>query len=91
MKKQIPEHELNVCDLCERSGFLSECHVCGREFCLSHQGMVPATWGFTTICTECADRNDVQIICRSYAEQLALIYKARDKALKELAVGSESD
>ncbi len=84
MKKRIPECEVDVCDFCERAGFLEGCHVCGRQFCLSHQGMIPATWGFTTICTECADRDDVRSICENYAEQLTPIYIARDEVLKQL-------
>jgi hypothetical protein len=84
VKIRIPEYERDVCDFCKRAGCLQECHVCGREFCLSHQGIIPATWGFTTICIECADRDDVQMICQNYAEELTPIYISRDEALKQL-------
>lgn len=84
MKVTIPEKTTHVCDLCSRGGFLETCHACGQEFCLTCHGIVTSTWGFTTLCHMCADRDEVRKICERYAEKLTPLFKARDAALKRL-------
>ena len=84
MKTTIPEHSVDVCDLCKQTGVLASCHVCGREFCLSHRGIVPGSYGFTTLCIECADRDDVKAVCDQHTEQLVPIFQARNEALRQL-------
>lgn len=84
MKKYIAAQDVEVCDLCHQKGFLQSCDVCGREFCLTHEGHVGQTWGFTQICCECAEREDVVAVCRKFAEKLTPIFTARDKVLKRL-------
>ena len=80
-----PAQTVDVCDFCKREGqFLQSCDVCGREFCLIDEGTVTACWGFTQLCRECAGREDVQKICRKYADQLTPIYRKRKAALKRL-------
>ena len=55
--KHVPASEVHVCDFCGLEGYLRECWICGREFCLSDQGTVPQSYGFTTLCRDCgADR-----------------------------------
>jgi hypothetical protein len=85
MKKTIPQQEVHVCDLCGRDGYLLDCHVCGREFCLGDQGTVPQSWNFTQLCRECAHREDVQNLCITFAKKLTPIFSARNKALKQLS------
>lgn len=84
MKVTIAETTKHVCDLCSRGGYLETCRVCGREFCLTCQGMVNGSWGFTTLCRTCAECDDVQKICERYATKLTPIFKNRDAALKRL-------
>ncbi len=84
MKKTIPKKTVNVCDFCQHEGFLETCHVCGRQFCLSHQGIVGQSWGYTTLCHKCSERDDVQDVCCRYAKQLTPLFAERDDRLKRL-------
>lgn len=84
MKITEPAREVDVCDLCRSHSYLQDCDVCGKQFCLSCEGTVPQSWGFTQICRGCAERDDVKAICERYAEQLTPIYARRRSALKRL-------
>ena len=84
MRVLKPSDMVDVCDFCKREGFLVTCDVCEREFCLTCEGTVGQSWGFTRLCRECASREDVQEICRKYADQLTPIYQKRKAALKRL-------
>lgn len=84
MEITIPEKTQHVCDSCHRDGFLETCHVCGQEFCLTCQGTVAASWGFTTLCRVCSGRDDVEKICERFAKKMTPLFKSRDAALKRL-------
>lgn len=89
MKINKPAVELEVCDFCHGdsvhgTGFLQTCAACGREYCLSCEGHVGKSWGFTELCRQCADRMDVAEICAKYAAKLTPIFRARNRALKRL-------
>jgi hypothetical protein len=82
--KSIPAREARVCDFCGREALLNECWVCGREFCLTDEGTVQGSYGFTRICRDCADYRTVESICQRYARKLAPIFAERDRELKRL-------
>ena len=84
MRTTIPQKTVEVCDFCNREGYLRECHVCGRSFCLVDEGLVGQCWGFTKLCCECSQRDDVGKICERYAKRLAPLYRQRERALKRL-------
>lgn len=84
MRTTLPEKTVEVCDFCHREGYLKECDVCGRSFCLTHEGIVGQCWGFTTLCRECCHRDAVKEICARYAKRLTAIYRQRNAALKRL-------
>lgn len=86
MKITRPAKEVEVCDFCQSDSYLQECHVCHKKYCLVHDGLVAGSFGFTTICRDCARRVDVHVVCEKYAKRLAPIYKARNEALKRLPV-----
>jgi hypothetical protein len=84
MQVTIPEKTAEVCDFCHCEGPLQECHVCKRQFCISHSGFLGLSWGFLTLCRECVEREDVQRICERYAKQLTPIFQERNAVLKRL-------
>ena len=84
MKTTIPERTVEVCDFCQREGYLTKCWICDRQYCLTDNGVIPASYGFTDICRECARRKDVQTICDCYAAQMKPIFDKRRAALKRL-------
>ena len=86
MEVTKPARTVEVCDFCQREGYLQPCDVCGRMFCLTHKGTVAGSWGFTTLCTECAGREDVGIVCAEYAKRLTPIFEERRIALRALRV-----
>ena len=85
MKITKPQIEIEVCDLCGReAGYLLECTTCGKQYCLTCEGIVPKSWGYTNLCRKCSGRNDVKAVCQKYAEQLTPIFGNRNAALKRL-------
>jgi len=84
MKTTIPKRSIEVCDFCQHDGYLQRCDVCIRSFCLAHKGTVWQSWGFTQVCWECAQRDDVQAICDRYAKQVTPVFRKRNAALKRL-------
>ncbi len=84
MKKKIPAHQIEVCDICHRDGYLQKCIVCQGQYCISHGGTVMGSYGFVDCCTDCARRDDVNKICSKYSKKLTVIYKERQTALRKL-------
>jgi hypothetical protein len=84
MKIRKPAVDLEVCDFCQCDGYLQTCAACGRQYCLSDEGHVGKSWGFTELCRQCAGRMDVAEICAKYAAKLTPIFRARNRALKRL-------
>lgn len=84
MKKRIPAQTLEVCDFCHSDGYLQECWVCSRQFCLVHQGTVAGSYGFTRLCPECSSRDDVKAICDKWAKKLQRLFGQRDGELQAL-------
>lgn len=85
MKKKIPAHIIECCDCCERGDqYLTRCDVCGEKYCLTCQGVVCGSYGFTRLCRKCAELDEVTAICRKFAKLLTPIFVNRDEALKSL-------
>lgn len=85
MKTNLPARELEVCDFCHREGYLQDCWVCGKQFCLSDEGTVVGSFGFTKVCRVCSSRDDVQLVCGKFAKLIGPILRKRDAALKNLS------
>ena len=90
MKVTVPEKTIEACDYCQAEGFIKDCDVCNRQFCLSHEGTVMGSWGFTCICRDCARRDEVRQICEKHAENLTAVFRRRNDALKKLGAASPS-
>lgn len=84
MKIKKPAEEIEVCDHCQRGGYLETCIVCGRQHCLSCQGIIAGCWVGPKVCKECDDREDVRRVVARYAEQITPIIRKRTAALKRL-------
>lgn len=84
MKVTVPEKTVEVCDCCNREGFLQTCEVCQIAYCLTCEGLVIGSGGFTRLCRKCSERDEVKALCERYAEQLRPIYRKRSAALKRL-------
>ena len=78
--------EVTVCDLCKGEGFfLTECLVCGKEYCCSCEGLIPGCIVRPDVCLECDGlESKVQAICDKFAPRLAKSIKQRDQAIREL-------
>ena len=85
MKTTVPAKEIEVCDFCHRDGYLQNCWVCGRQFCLSDEGTVAGSFGFTKVCRACSLRDDVGLVCDKFAKLIAPILRKRDAALQRLS------
>jgi len=84
MKKTFLRKTIEVCDFCERPGFLQTCPVCNRQFCLTCRGIVGQCWVDLVICRGCEKREDVQRVSDKYAAEITPIIKRRLRALKRL-------
>ena len=84
MKKTIPEQILEVCDFCESTGYLQECIVCLKAFCLTCEGTIQGCWVGPQVCRECARRKDVRKVSDKHAKEITPIIKRRSRALKRL-------
>lgn len=84
MKIRIPAKTVEVCYICHHEGFLENCTVCKRKYCIVHESTVAGSYGFTHVCRNCGQRQDVQDVCQRYAERLTPIFNQRQTALKKL-------
>jgi len=84
MKISRPAVRVEVCDTCQREGFLQTCLVCGGRYCLTCSGRVAGCIVPADLCRECAKREDVEKIMERYAAKLTPIVKRRNAALKRL-------
>jgi hypothetical protein len=84
MKKEVTK-EIRICDVCERENtYLQKCIVCGKEYCLICQSIIPGCMISVGCCKVCADRDDVNEIVRKYAKPLSETKQQRDKELQAL-------
>ena len=91
MRITKPEREIEVCDRCQREGFLKTCPVCGAQFCLSCEGHVAMCWVSLGVCRACGGRKDVLALAARYAAKITPIIRARLAALEALPKEAESD
>jgi hypothetical protein len=86
-----PAKTIEVCDRCQvGTHCLQTCCVCRKRFCLTCEGSVAGSWGFTRLCRDCARRPDVQEVCAAAAKRLTPIFKDRDATLKKLPTTYQS-
>jgi hypothetical protein len=77
--RKIAEYEARVCDFCFRENqYLRTCIRCGREFCLTCNGIIPGCGIAPKTCRDCSGSHDVQRLCDQYAPKLSEILKERD-------------
>jgi hypothetical protein len=84
MKITKPAEEIEVCDHCQRGGYLQTCIVCERQYCLLCHTTIIGCWVDTQICKGCSVRDDVKRVVARYAKQITPIIKKRTAALKRL-------
>ena len=87
MKIKIPEKEIEICDICQRENCLrplTECLVCGQQYCITCAGIIPGCMVSANIGKCCSKRDDVLKIVDRYAEQMMPIVKKRNIALYRL-------
>jgi hypothetical protein len=75
---------IEVCDYCSSDGYLQECIVCQKMYCLTCQCIIAGCWVSPNVCKKCDDRDDVKAVCAKYADKMTPIVRARDKALSNL-------
>ena len=86
MRKRVPAKTVTVCDVCHREdGYLTECIVCGKEYCLLCKCCIPGCMMAPDVCKECDDREDVQKVCAKHAPKFGKVLKRRDDELRGLA------
>lgn len=92
MKIKKPAEEVDVCDLCQREtgSLLTQCIICGKEYCFSCNAYFPGCWVRPNVCKKCGGKNDVISIVGKYADKITPIIRERDKILSELPI-SESE
>lgn len=84
MKVTRPEETVQVCDFCERDGYLERCLVCGKEYCLTCRGIITGCWVQPRVCRECCRREDVSRLVAEYAGKITPIIEARHEALSAM-------
>ncbi len=89
MKVKKPAVEVEVCDRCQREGYLQTCLVCGERYCLTCQGLVAGCMVETNLCRKCTKREDVRKVTDRYAAKIRPVVKRRDAALKGLPAHPE--
>ena len=83
---------MEVCDICRRDYVLTTCRVCGRQFCLMCDALIPGCWVKPEVCKLCGKREDVQAVVQRYAKRITPIIKQRETALARLPVAdTDSD
>lgn len=86
MEKKIHK-TVQICDICEReNNYLQKCIVCGKEYCLTCQSVIPGCMIGVDCCKECTERDDVNEIVKKYAIPLFDTKKLRDEELKKLNI-----
>jgi non-ribosomal peptide synthetase component E (peptide arylation enzyme) len=84
MKITRPEEEVEVCDFCQRTGYLQTCCVCKRQYCLCCQSCIGGCWIGPKVCKACSKREDVLAVVEGHAKQITPIIRARTAALEQL-------
>lgn len=84
MKITQPAKEIEVCDRCRSDGYLQQCIVCGKMYCLTCKALIMGCWVEPNVGKCCQDREDVLEIVARFSEQITPIIRARSEALKAL-------
>ena len=85
MKIIKPEEEIEVCDVCQRDGYLTTCLVCAGKFCLIHRAVLPGCFVTADVCTRCEKREDVEAVIDQFKPTFRVLVDNRDAALSSLA------
>jgi hypothetical protein len=65
MKKKINK-TVEVCDFCEKEGWLQTCVVCRRKYCILHKAVIIGDVFSQQICKGCENREDIKKIIKKY-------------------------
>lgn len=84
MKVKKPAEEVEVCDYCQRGGYLQTCIVCGASYCLTCDATVCGSGISPDVCQPCARRPDVLRVCDKWGADILAVARKRDGALKRL-------
>ena len=85
MKIKKPEQEIEVCDVCQRDGYLQMCQICHGQFCLTHRAILPGCFVSVDVCEPCGKREDVQAVIDRFLPDFKKLVTTRDAALRLLA------
>lgn len=79
-----PGKEIEVCDSCQRGGFLQTCVVCKGRYCLTCEAIIVGCIHELKVCKKCGDDKAVQAISKKYAPVISAVLKERDVELSKL-------
>ena len=91
MKIKRPAVQVEVCDTCQREGYLETCLVCGERYCLTCRGIMCGCMIAADLCRKCAKREDVGKVVERYAARISPIVKLRGGALRRLPAQVKED
>ena len=84
MRAVIPEKIVELCDICEREGYLSKCKACGKMYCLTCEAIIIGCIHEMDVCIKCGNNERVNAIAQKYAPLILSVLKKRDKELLKL-------
>jgi len=88
MKITKPAVEIEVCDTCHRDGYLEQCIVCEKMYCLTCQALIRGSWVKPDVGKCCQDREDVLAIVAQFSELITPIIRDRAAALGGIGIMS---
>ena len=75
---------IEVCDFCQRDGYLERCLLCRKQMCLICVGLIAGCMVSLTACKKCSHRADVVALVKQYADKIVPLIKRRDAAVRNL-------
>lgn len=93
MKIKVPAKTVEACDICKREctgSLLTECVVCGKEYCHTCEAIMSGCIHQPDVCKRCAENKAVQAAVKTFAPSLVRALKARDVVLAGLGAAGDS-
>lgn len=79
---------IEVCDFCQRFGYLRRCIICKRQFCLICNGVGGNVYN-QNICKECIKQEDVEEILNKGLKTWRMVQTKQKNLLKQCKVISK--
>lgn len=91
MKIERPSEIVEVCDLCQRQKiYLKKCIVCGKDYCLLCESVIPGCMHQPGICKDCGGDQYVKDVVLKYSKDILNIVNRRDQELKNWGIVNEN-